>query len=463
MAFQSTLPARGATDVYCEFSNKSGISIHAPRTGSDFLNQAGQPGGKNFNPRSPHGERQSARFCRANVVDFNPRSPHGERRGRRVQHLPFRQFQSTLPARGATPAASRAASRQQFQSTLPARGATHRRPPRNRDELHFNPRSPHGERRRTVTHKRRANDFNPRSPHGERPGPPRGGDERGGISIHAPRTGSDGPIRPAGQHHLISIHAPRTGSDFARCTQRLKRCRFQSTLPARGATRGAQRMRRPAWNFNPRSPHGERPRGCRKPVRRVDISIHAPRTGSDAAAASSTCHSDISIHAPRTGSDVGKDRRLRGVPYFNPRSPHGERPRRPDSRTPRKAISIHAPRTGSDGGSKHRPQHPDISIHAPRTGSDKIKPPGCVSAENFNPRSPHGERRPDAAKGRKRPRFQSTLPARGATLHSTRTPPRGDISIHAPRTGSDLAVLFCPCYKLISIHAPRTGSDSVSQ
>ena len=79
-----------------------------------------------------------------------------------------------------------------FQSTLPARGATGR------------PLGQLGEK----------NYFNPRSPHGER------------LYQFANIVDADN----------ISIHAPRTGSDFhERLT--IKGCiRFQSTLPARGAT-----------------------------------------------------------------------------------------------------------------------------------------------------------------------------------------------------------------------------------
>ena len=57
--------------------------------------------------------------------------------------------------------------------------------------------------------------------------------------------------------------------------------------------------------------------------------------------------------------------------------------------------------------------------------------------------------------------FQSTLPARGATEIAYIDLSKGDISIHAPRTGSD--VEFCALHladAFISIHAPRTGSDS---
>ena len=100
-----------------------------------------------------------------------------------------------------------------FQSTLPAWGATMAS---QKDDAcnHFNPRSPHGERQQTVYKGlRRMNHFNPRSPHGERlelcplvlP--------VGRISIHAPRMGSDICASSACSAFFISIHAPRMGSD----------------------------------------------------------------------------------------------------------------------------------------------------------------------------------------------------------------------------------------------------------
>ena len=123
--------------------------------------------------------------------------------------------------------------------------------------------------------------FNPRSPHGERHGafnrraaprisihaPRTGSDTRFVcvymivvISIHAPRTGSDFSGKVIYQHILISIHAPRTGSDPSADAVWRTVVPFQSTLPARGATR---RVRLPCAGrayFNPRSPHGERQR-----------------------------------------------------------------------------------------------------------------------------------------------------------------------------------------------------------
>ena len=59
-----------------------------------------------------------------------------------------------------------------------------------------------------------------------------------------------------------------------------------------------------------------------------------------------------------------------------------------------------------------------ISTHAPRTGSDALSAVFSGVSENFNPRSPHGER----------------------LTFSPPTSPISSISTHAPRTGSDATV-----------------------
>ena len=55
--------------------------------------------------------------------------------------------------------------------------------------------------------------------------------------------------------------------------------------------------------------------------------------------------------------------------------------------------------------------------------------------------------------------FQSTLPARGATIGDGEIQTANIISIHAPRTGSDQQFQHIGKDDGISIHAPRTGSD----
>ncbi len=149
------------------------------------------------------------------------------------------------------------------------------------------------------------------------------------------------------------------------------------------------------------------------------------------------------------------------------------------------AISIHAPRTGSDSqaGDGARLLR-RISIHAPRTGSDTPSAAGSSGLEYFNPRSPHGERRASTGSFGRVTLFQSTLPARGATVHEGAHVPRvGDFNPRSPhgerrnlrRDGSTLIAHFNPrsphgerhkasinsrLSDLISIHAPRTGSDT---
>ena len=148
----------------------------------------------------------------------------------------------------------------------------------------------------------------------------------------------------------------------------------------------------------------------------------------------------------------------------------------------RAAISIHAPRTGSDVVNDYGRSIPHaISIHAPRTGSDRISQEFFSISDTFQSTLP--------ARGATSPvrsqcsdtLFQSTLPARGATFRRFRRvlplgfqstlPARGatgscielfdarEISIHAPRTGSDDAHRLHRLLDGISIHAPRTGSD----
>ena len=78
--------------------------------------------------------------------------------------------------------------------------------------------------------------------------------------------------------------------------------RFQSTLPAWGATHNAiiDAMAEAISIHAPRM-GSDHVKGAR--IARCDISIHAPRMGSDRVARSRQEIVDISIHAPRMGSD----------------------------------------------------------------------------------------------------------------------------------------------------------------
>ena len=304
------------------------ISIHAPRTGSDGAGLPNQPG-HDISIHAPRtgSDTPAEGTNEAAEWHFNPRSPHGERRAEQMVQLHHISFQSTLPARGATiVSAKNTLQKQKFQSTLPARGATVRvhqnvlvfvisiHAPRtgsdcNRrcdgfaihaisihaprtgsdtlmdgllpEQLNFNPRSPHGERRLIKGFANISKTFQSTLPARGATLLHLSGHARSAISIHAPRTGSDTPPTPQGGSPMNfnprSPHGERLDCEVDVADS----WRFQSTLPARGAT---SRTRRRCWktqNFNPRSPHGERLHWWQAKSPDGKISIHAPRTGSD--------------------------------------------------------------------------------------------------------------------------------------------------------------------------------------
>ena len=123
--FQSTLPVWGATDFAKWFSDAGSISIHAPRVGSDHGHDTGKLAIKNFNPRSPCGERPGIIVKLSKFRShFNPRSPCGERQIQTRSKSNLQTFQSTLPVWGATSGSVVPDSSLLFQSTLPVWGAT---------------------------------------------------------------------------------------------------------------------------------------------------------------------------------------------------------------------------------------------------------------------------------------------------------------------------------------------------
>ena len=146
--------------------------------------------------------------------------------------------------------------------------------------LHFNPRSPCGERHYFGRGLQPACAyFNPRSPCGE---------------------------RPAGLKILQQIFAFQSTLSLRRATLPCIRCmgtrRFQSTLSLRRATDV------PFLLFQ-----------------QVVISIHALLAESDSCSRSTWMSSWISIHALLAESDLAQQPCWPLTPYFNPRSPCGER------------------------------------------------------------------------------------------------------------------------------------------
>ena len=79
LGFQSTHPARGATHGLQHFGAVIFISIHAPREGCDVILFGGEAEKTNFNPRTPRGVRRMKFFPVTLFRYFNPRTPRGVR------------------------------------------------------------------------------------------------------------------------------------------------------------------------------------------------------------------------------------------------------------------------------------------------------------------------------------------------------------------------------------------------
>ena len=131
MIFQSTLPGWGATLMLLEAVHGIVISIHAPRMGSDHTPSLAGFDCKDFNPRSPDGERPRLTAVGYIIVyisihaprmgsdsmlgvqmlsgydDFNPRSPDGERPGISISVVPEALISIHAPRMGSDQSADR--------------------------------------------------------------------------------------------------------------------------------------------------------------------------------------------------------------------------------------------------------------------------------------------------------------------------------------------------------------------
>ena len=189
----------------------------------------------------------------------------------------------------------------------------------------------------------------------------------GKISIHAPREGSDhaGDRKSIQLHRFQSTLPVRGATSIGVYVDHLSL--FQSTLPVRGATADGIVITDSAAEFQSTLPvRGATADGIVITDSAAEFQSTLPVRGATISAPTAGRQPQISIHAPREGSDL---RLLLAVVPVE--------------------ISIHAPREGSDPRdlSGHRFQSP-ISIHAPREGSDRGCPGNCPRPPNFNPRSP---------------------------------------------------------------------------
>ena len=194
-----------------------------------------------------------------------------------------------------------------------------------------------------------------------------------------------------------------------------------------------------------------------------------------------TAHRDIvSIHAPARGATPA-DEHSKSEFSFKSTRPDGARPLRErnedgdgrfqSTRPARGAtevdgvpvaeltVSIHAPRTGREGPTVPSGSYYWVSIHAPRTGRDFVLQIGDGSpyVSIDAPRTGRDTSIPDTYYMCV---FQSTRPARGATVGAVGAERGCHVSIHAPRTGRDADGADVTALGVVSIHAPRTARDA---
>ena len=235
------------------------ISIHAPLAGSDTAGDSKPSETRDFNPRSPCGERPDSTLTNLTVSGISIHAPLAG---------------SDVPSSMAFIASS-------ISIHAPLAGSDNQPALSAMDHYHFNPRSPCGERRISEVDPYWRGHFNPRSPCGERLCCWHILASGLGFQSTLPLRGATVDVYRHQPSPDISIHAPLAGSDPISAISSTRSARFQSTLPLRGATCRDDLMRDPAFisihaplagsdtiensisdlqsDFNPRSPCGERP------------------------------------------------------------------------------------------------------------------------------------------------------------------------------------------------------------
>ena len=240
---------------------------------------------------------------------------------------------------------------------------------------------------------------------------------------------------------LISIHASREGCDFAAgglvtrpvdFNPRIPRgmrlmapsihiliIRFQSTHPARDATRYDVTSGIMVIYFNPRIPRGMRLTSTGPSLLIAVISIHASREGCDQHNVFEY-HNGIrfqSTHPARDATPHGQVYFINKFLDFNPRIPRGMRR---EWYIVQSIINSNAFQSTHPARDATLPavmllHRSVISIHASREGCDIQILFISIGGVDFNPRIPRGMRQDQAHQSFLDTLFQSTHPARDAT------------------------------------------------
>ena len=195
----------------------------------------------------------------------------------------------------------------------------------------------------------------------------------------------------------ISIHSPHTGRDIPPA----RRCPF-------------------CRNFNPLSPHGERPGVPAYAAIRDAFQSTLPTRGETPLLHQFRVAFLISIHSPHTGRDGYPPDGCPVQGYFNPLSPHGER--QPTKINRRVTCQFQST--------------------LPTRGETKRNYKVGNNQPNFNPLSPHGERQWPQLLHLCHNKFQSTLPTRGETANAYNLSARKVVASAQHRLIFDSSLLF---------------------
>ncbi len=189
----------------------------------------------------------------------------------------------------------------------------------------------------------------------------------------------------------------------------------------------------------------------------------------------------VSIHAPRAGRDSRSAARRSYACRFNPRAPRGARHAQvgrdwqaagfQSTRPARGATKVNAILGNTGKFQSTRPARgatvmiadsaspAGVSIHAPRAGRDSARCRRTRRPASFNPRAPRGARLAAIHLCGVTSTFQSTRPARGATSSAPRWAARAKFQSTRPARGATNGLGSCGNALAVSIHAPRAGRD----
>ena len=193
----------------------------------------------------------------------------------------------------------------------------------------------------------------------------------------------------------ISTHAPRTGSDERQPDCHAGCVRFQPTLPARGATRRCIPSASTRRRFQPTLP-------ARGATRKTRYATYTP---------------PISTHAPRTGSDQLYELGMLSPTQFQPTLPArgATCPPCPIAVACGKFQPTLPARGATNSSGWLHIETETFQPTLPARGATRRHRQHIATYTDFNPRSPHGERRRWYSSSLPTSPFQPTLPARGAT------------------------------------------------